>query len=408
LEVDFIKSTWRGERFTAIERQLEAHISRTLHLSISGLVPPELKLFKRATLNLRSLELDSSTISWKSPLLKGLRTLKIVRPAGRRPKLEEWLVALNEMLQLETLILHSATTPTPLSTPLISEPSRAVTLPSLTTFDIRASAKDSALAFAHLVLPALTRLYVDTISHDETGEDVCQLILFVARSVYGLQSAGPLRSILINGTRRRAQAVISTMPTVEAFDRSFPSVPTCLMFTATGNDWYSGDVNTAIFGALLTFLPVNSVSTFTAQDDTQLGREFWVSHAPRLPLLERARLVHTAFDSFRDILAKDAPPNGPRFPSLRKLILIDVTLYAQGTYHLRDMLIKRVEQGVPLEVLDLGTCAAADREIQLLAEIVVDVQQPLTAMENQGVMILKRKRLRRMRDYDDDCNEDIM
>lgn len=52
--------------------------------------------------------------------------------------------------------------------------------------------------------------------------------------------------------------------------------------------------------------------------------------------------------------------------------------------HLRDMLIKRVEQGVPLEVLDLRTCIAANRVIQLLAEIVIEVQgpldEPLTAM----------------------------
>ena len=43
------------------------------------------------------------------------------------------------------------------------------------------------------------------------------------------------------------------------------------------------------------------------------------------------------------------------------------------------MLIERVEQGVPLEVLDLRTCFAADRAIQLLKEIVVEVQEPLAA-----------------------------
>ena len=46
---------------------------------------------------------------------------------------------------------------------------------------------------------------------------------------------------------------------------------------------------------------------------------------------------------------------------------------------LRDILIERVEQGVPLEYLDLRTCLAAYRAIQLLAEIVVDVKEPLAA-----------------------------
>jgi hypothetical protein len=43
------------------------------------------------------------------------------------------------------------------------------------------------------------------------------------------------------------------------------------------------------------------------------------------------------------------------------------------------MLMKRVEQGVPLEVLDLRTCVAADRATQLFREVVVDVQEPLPA-----------------------------
>jgi len=40
------------------------------------------------------------------------------------------------------------------------------------------------------------------------------------------------------------------------------------------------------------------------------------------------------------------------------------------------MLRKRVEQGAVLETLDLRTCIAAERAIQLLTEIVRDVQGP--------------------------------
>jgi len=39
-----------------------------------------------------------------------------------------------------------------------------------------------------------------------------------------------------------------------------------------------------------------------------------------------------------------------------------------------------VEQGVPLEVLDLRACHAGDRSVQFLGEIVVEVQEPLAAM----------------------------
>jgi hypothetical protein len=89
-------------------------------------------------------------------------------------------------------------------------------------------------------------------------------------------------------------------------------------------------------------------------------------------------LVPTAVKGFRDMLAEDAPLDGPRLPSLTKLILTDITWTDARTYHLRDMLIERVEQGVPLEVLDLRTCIDVDWAATLFKEIVVDVQEPLT------------------------------
>jgi hypothetical protein len=157
----------------------------------------------------------------------------------------------------------------------------------------------------------------------------------------------------------------------------------CLQFSAKGNRWYYG-VDTAIFDALLTLLHMNSVSTLSAQSRTRLSKVFWFRHAPRWPSLEQARLVPTTVRAFRDVLAEDIPldSDGPRLPMLTKLILLDVRLTAIRTFNLRDMLLERVEQGVPLEYLDLRTCVAAKRAIQLLAEIVVDVQEPLDAPPN--------------------------
>jgi hypothetical protein len=124
-------------------------------------------------------------------------------------------------------------------------------------------------------------------------------------------------------------------------------------------------------------LPVDSVATLTTEKNTRVSKEFWLNQAPRWPSLERACLASTAVKAFRDMLTEDAPPDGPRLPSLKKLILIDVTLTAARTFSLQDMLIKRVEQGVPLDVLDLCKCFAPERAIQLLREIVVDVKEPL-------------------------------
>jgi len=154
------------------------------------------------------------------------------------------------------------------------------------------------------------------------------------------------------------------------------SCSACLMFAAKGDMWNCG-VDTAIFDALLTLLPMNSVSTLTAQNRTRLSKESWLRHASRLPSLEQARLVPTAVRAFREMLVEDIPPDGLRLPSLTRLILIEVTLTALRTLHLHDLLIKRMGQGVPLEVLDLRTCAAPSCAIQFLAEIVGDVQEPL-------------------------------
>jgi hypothetical protein len=145
-----------------------------------------------------------------------------------------------------------------------------------------------------------------------------------------------------------------------------------------GSDWHPG-VDTAIVDALLTLLPMNFVSILTSLSITGLSKEFWLSHVPKWPKLERASLGPTTIKAFRDMLAEDAPPDGPRLPSFTKLILKEVGVTVQRAYDLRDMLIERMEQGAALEVLDLSTCVADDRASRLLAEIVVDVQEPLAS-----------------------------
>ena len=404
----------------AFERHLEDHISHTRRLDIWGHLRSAIKrlvsfapllesvslshesdffessakvaipvnLFNCTAPVLTSLRLHSCDISWKSPILKRLRTLKVYEPSTEaRPKLEDWLDALNEMPQLETLVLRSAIPLAPPAALLISETPPSVTLPSLTEFHISASAKDCTLALAHLVLPALSRLHVEAESHEREGGDVQLLIPYVARNTYRLQGTEPLRGISISGERTRAK-VFAWEPDTD--NGSVPyslsrnsglSDPARLVFTATCRNWDYG-VDTGIFVALLTLLPVDSVSTLTTENRTRLSKEFWLSHASRWPLLERARLVPASIKAFSDMLAENAPPDGPRLPLLTELTLVEVRLTALKTFRLRDMLIERVEQGVPLEVLDLSTCAAGARSIDLVREIVVDVLEPQPARRN--------------------------
>ena len=404
LEADSYK--WDMKHCKAFERQLEAHISHTRHIKISGyhlsnvvkrLVSPTPileslslyevnyatipdNLFNCTAPSLTSLKLHKCNITWKSPLLKGLRILEILGlSANARPELDDWLDSLNEMSQLKALSLRYATPRAPLVGLLIS---RTVTLPSLTYFYINAPAKDCALSLAHLVLPTLSRLHVDVESHDQEGEDVLLMIPYVVRNVCVLQNIEPIRSILIDCKRWCTEVFTWTTPgaDVKVGGRTMNGISrsACFLFSAKGLSWNYG-VDAAIIDTLLTLLPTNSVSTLTTRYGTRLSKEFWINHVPRLPLLEQARLVPTSVWAFWEMLAEDTPPDGPRLPSLTRLILIDVTLTALRAYHLCNVLIKRVEQGIPLESLDLRTCIAAKLAIQLLAEIVVDMQEPLGA-----------------------------
>ena len=71
-------------------------------------------LFSGSTPRLSCLKLCNCNISWESPLMKGLKYLEILTPStNARPNLAVWLSALNEMPQLETLTLHSASPITP-------------------------------------------------------------------------------------------------------------------------------------------------------------------------------------------------------------------------------------------------------------------------------------------------------
>jgi hypothetical protein len=409
---------WNAARFDAFERQIGLHISHTRHLDIAGDLrtvfgqlassAPILEsislthrscsaglslsqiaipgtLFNRTAPRLTSLRLENCTISSKFPLLNSLRSLEIT---DAMLGLEDWLDILNEMRQLEALAFHSASPNISLSLIPNSEPQRTVTLPSLTKFSITSWVRSCAFALAHLVLPALASLQVEARCLNREGDEIQELIPYVVRNAYGPQDADPLRSISVGGERTRTEILAWTVPA--ANDKVHD--PTTLLgtpssarvaFSATCTRWRRR-TNRVILDTILSAFPTDFIRDLEVQDLTRLDKEVWLNHASRWPLLQQACLVPAAIKAFREMLAEEAPSNGPRLPSLTKLILLNDALTVARTYHLLDMLKERVKQGVPLQALDLRTCVAADHAIKLLTEIVADVQGPVVPLEVEG------------------------
>jgi hypothetical protein len=398
---------WDDARFSAFDKELQTRVSRICRLTISadcsrlrktlgGLVSPAPtleylslshprvllfptfvpdSLFGGTTPRLSCLKLCNCNISWKSPLLKGLKSLKI-HSSSERPGLAVWMDALNEMPRLKRLILHSAS---PTAPPFPFYVKCTVTLPSLTHLEISDSARDCALALAHLALPALTWLCITAKSYFPSGSDAQRILQCIARHAHSPQDSHPLQSVLIRGERKRAEILAWPEPDIDvnvhdphALLAATRSARVVLSVTSEGSVYARQTLATA-----MAVLPLDSLVTLTAHHGW-LDQQFWLSQAKRWPLLQRVRLAPPAARGFREMLLQD---NGglehPLLPSLKRLDLIGATLSARRTISLCDALMRRVEQGVPLEALGLSTCLATSRAVRLLSEIVVDAAEPL-------------------------------
>jgi hypothetical protein len=359
------------------------------HLSLSQGYPwvpisvPD-TLFNGTAPRLSRLELRNVNISWNSPFLKGLRFLEIRVPSkGARPSLKVWLDALDEMPSLESLVLHSAS---PIAPPFPFDIERAVNLPSLMHLDIAASAGDCALALAHLTLPALTKLCLTAEYYRLEGGEVQNLIPCVAQHAGGPQ---PLQSAFIQHRGTVTAVLAWPVPNIDikvnmddpsAFLSTALSARVALFLTSntpTPSRHRHHLLSTTILNTLMMALPLDSLVSLTVQHYTRLDAQFWLRHAPKWPLLQHVQLTPPEARGFRKLLLQG---NGsrPLLPSLTKLVLIDVALSEHRTLHLCDALMARVEQGVPLETLDLRSCKATRDAVDLLREIVVDVLEPIT------------------------------
>jgi hypothetical protein len=357
-------------------------------------------LFDGCTPRLSCLELRDCDISWESPLLKGLKYLKIRTPSDNsRPKLAVWLDALRELPQLKALTLHSAS---PIAPSSQFDVERTLTLSALTLLDITDYTLDCVFALAHLDLPALTCLRLKVISSDVPNysdvQDLLPYCPYITQHAHGPQDAHPLQSVLISG---HAQAgdnylVIAawTVPDIDAEVHDQPAFlgatipPRIALAFESGGELFSG-AHRQMLDTVLAALPLDDVVMLAAQDphvagyraEDLSGQQFWLRHAPQWPLLQRVRVAFPVTRGFIQALLED---NGgrekPVLPSLTELVVDDESSgRLLPDLPICDTLMKRVEQGVPLGMLDLRTCRYDSDSfvaVQSFSEIGVNVLGP--------------------------------
>ena len=143
-----------------------------------------------------------------------------------------------------------------------------------------------------------------------------------------------------------------------------------------------------IIDIVMAGLPLDGLVMLAAQDldrSTSLARylstqQFWLRHSPKWPLLRRVRLAPPVDCGFVEMLSEDiGGRESPLLPSLTELVLVDGELSPHWTHWLCRAFKKRVEKGVPLQILDLR---AYDHrydpaDLRLLSKIVVDVLGPV-------------------------------
>ncbi|KAF8260697.1 hypothetical protein EI94DRAFT_1747748 [Lactarius quietus] len=84
-------------------------------------------------------------------------------------------------------------------------------------------------------------------------------------------------------------------------------------------------------------------------------QQFWLRHSPKWPLLRRVRSPH-ALGLLMALLKDNGGLEALLLPSLKELVLVDITFYEHVNLLLCAALKKRKKQGVPLETLALRLC----------------------------------------------------
>ena len=436
LEARISSQSWNDVRFSTFLKEVQARLPHICHLDVSAEGPdihsilralgspaPILEylslfsttesysanastpdtLFDGSAPRLSCLTLCHCGISWKWPRFKGLKYLEIVGPAvNSNPTLTVWLDALSEMPDLKTLILNEAiltwASPAP---PFQFDVERTVTLPSLAHFDIVGNLEDCVLALAHLDLPAVTQLSLEALCYDSNSfperDHVQKLLPHVVRYMYGTQHTQPLQSMFIRSNRKCVDLLTWPVPDIGVEVQSLDppillgaKLPTRLALSFRCHKILGPyDLHLELLDWLITGLPLDGIVTLAAQDlrsrttaprhDEVCSQLFWLHISPKFPQLRRVRLSPPAAGGFIEMLLEDR--ERPLLPSLTELIFDYTPQYKLSSLPLVDALMKRVEQGVPLEVLDFRMCRVYnehDHQAQLrpLSEVVVNVLGP--------------------------------
>ena len=454
LEARVFGSQWNSARFSAFQEELQACVPRICHLLFSadidqfaqtykGLISPAPTLerlslicqspsrqqvdfipgtlFGGITPRLSCLELHQCGINWETPLLRGLRYLDIRLPPMRSvPSHSVWLDALDEMTQLKTLILQGASPMADDAGSIPFDVKRTATLPSLTHFDIYESVPDCVLALAHLDLPALTCLSVKTSFYHPEDSDVRDVFPYIAEHAHRFQDAQPLQSVIIRGNKTRVDILAWPAPNinVEVQESTLlaATAPARVALSLRSEDWDYIDSPIEVIGMAMRAVPLDRLVTLIIQDSLMPPfDEPWLPNLPRLPLLQHLRLESNVATRFVDWLqTDDGGREDPLLPSLKELVVVDsyLYLYEDWTLCLCEALMKRVEQGVPLETLDLRMCRPDPDypvAVRLLGEIVVDVLGPEESLDVRAQIISMWDLSARgsfVRHYDSDASDE--
>jgi hypothetical protein len=136
-------------------------------------------------------------------------------------------------------------------------------------------------------------------------------------------------------------------------------------------------------------LPLDGLVTLAAHDLYPSHHEgdfetlyFWLHLLPKWNLLQCVRLGPVEARGFIETLLQDkGERERPLLPSLTELVMVDFSSYPISLLPLLNVLIQRVEQEVPLEMLDLRMCdlppdVRLEDWLRSLREIVVYVLGP--------------------------------
>ena len=216
---------------------------------------------------------------------------------------------------------------------------------------------------AHLDLPALTWLCVEAAVHIPQGNDMQNLLPYVVRHAHGPQDVQPLQSALVLERGKYVDILAWTTPDIDdvvhdPFTLLPTTLPTRVALSLTNKvGWYTLGPGIETNRTVIASLPLDDIVTLIIKYSmSSLYFEVSLPNLQKWPLLRRVRLTRDDVVRFFDwLLADKGGCENPLLPSLKELVLVDCVLYKHQTFHFRNALMKRVEQGVPLETLDLRT-----------------------------------------------------